>query len=305
MMRSTIAALVIATGCASAGEAAPMLQVSDSYAANVWAPPTACVAGTAVVPSPGCAPSITTIVTPPTGYRINRTNTAPGGQAFTRALALDNGVLAAGVEASGVESVVARARFVETYRYIGTANAPFLVPFTIDRFSLATNSGGVGLLQTARMLINIDVTTNSITTTVATLDYQAQSDSVTAFTLTPAPSPLSGVTLTPGFLAFAGVTIPNVSTAINGPGGIMTVDLGTFAVGQAFTLDYRMSCRTSGTGPGGAFCNVGDPFAIPTGPGFDLFGQATPVPEVATWLMMIVGFGSVGATLRARRAALA
>jgi hypothetical protein len=303
MFRGIIAALVFA---GAAAQAAPVLQVDDSYTNNVWVPPAACAAGTSVVPGPGCAPAITSLVGPPAGFRLNRANTAPGGQSFTRAVAFDNGVLVAGVESAGVENVIARSQFVETYNYIGPANTPFLVPFKIDRFSLATNSSGIGDLQRARMLITIDITTNSVLTNVATLDWQALSDSVNAFTLTPPPTPISGVTLAPGFLAFAGVTVPNSATFIQGPGGVMTVDLGSFATGQAFTLDYRMSCETFGSGAGLAFCGVGDPFSIPTGPGFDMMGLATAaVPEPATWGLLVIGFGLCGSALRRRRPACA
>lgn len=305
MIRGIIAALLLAAAAAPMAQAAPILRVADNQTNNAWAPPANCLGGTGVVTSPACVPSITTVTGSPAGYQLNRVNTAPGAFSFTRASAFDNGVLTAGVESQGVEKVVARSRFIENYIYGGPANTPFLVPFKIDRFNLATNSSGFGDLQTARMLITIGVTTNSIFTAVATLDWRAQSNSVSAFTLTPAPTPVAGVTLAPGFLAFAGVTTPNSATSIVGPGGIMLVDLGSFATGQAFKLDYRMSCQTSGNGPGSAFCLVGDPFAIPTAPGFDLLGLATPtgqVPEPATWAMFVVGFGLGGAMLRRRRA---
>ncbi len=305
MIRWTIAALVIAGATAQAAFAAPILRVADNQTANAWTPPAACSAGTGLPPSAACVPAITTITGSPSGFRLNRVNTAPGAQTFTRASSFDNGVLTAGAESSGVENVVASSRFIETYNYVGPANTPYLVPFKIDRFSLGTSSSAVGDLQRARMLITIGITTNNVFTNVATLDWRGQSNGFGAFTLTPAPTPVAGVTLAPGFLAFAGVTSPNFATALNGPGGIMTVDLGSFAVGQSFKLDYRMSCRTVGTGAGNAFCNVGDPFAIPTGPGFDLLGLATPsgsaVPEPATWAMFVIGFGFGGGLLRARR----
>ena len=123
-----------------------------------------------------------------------------------------------------------------------------------------------------------------------------------AFTLTRAPTPVAGVTLAAGFLSFAGVTTPNTVTSVNGPGGFMMVDLGSFAVGQLFTLDYGMACRAFGSGAGSSFCIVGDPFAIPSGSGFDLMGLATPVPEPATWALLVVGLGICGTALRDRRA---
>ena len=305
MIGLRIAALLLVAAVAPMAQAAPTVLVSDSYGNNVFAPPAVCFAGTSLTPPAGCAPAITTIVGPPAGFRLNRSNTAPGAYGFSRATAYDNGVLTAGAESSGVEQIAAASQFVNSYTYVGPASTSYLVPFNITRFGLATTSSGIGDLQRARMQITIDITTNSVTTNVATLDWLAQSNSVTAFTLTPAPTPIAGVSLAPGFLAFAGVTAPNSATSIIGPGGAMTVDLGSFATGQAFTLDYRMSCRTFGSGAGSAFCNVGDPFAIPTGPGFDLGGLATPVPEAATWAMLVIGFGLAGAAQRARRAGVA
>ena len=302
MVRWSFAVLLAASTAAPAALAVPFLSVSDSYANNIWVPPAACLADTSTLPSPACTPSITTLTGPPAGFRLNRTNTAPGAGAFTRATSFDNGVLTAGAEGSGTKNIAARSQFVESYNYVGPASTPFLVPFKIDRFSLGTTSFFPGDLQTAQMTITIDITTNSILTNVATLDWKAQSDSVTAFTLTPAPTPVAGVTLAAGFLSFAGVTTPNTATSVIGPGGVMMVDLGSFAVGQSFTLDYRMACRTVGSGAGSSFCIVGDPFAIPSGPGFDLMGLATPVPEPATWALLVVGLGICGTALRDRRA---
>ena len=85
----------------------------------------------------------------------------------------------------------------------------------------------------------------------------------------------------------------------------MAVDLGAFTTGQLFTLDYKMSCLASGTGAGSSFCRVGDPFSIPSGPGFDLQGLAAPVggvPEPSSWIVLIAGFGLVGGTARRRTA---
>ena len=302
MVRWSFAVLLAASTAAPVALAVPFLSVSDSYANNIWVPPAACLADTSTLPSPACAPSITTPTGPPAGFRLSRTNAAPGASGFSRSSAFDNGVLTTSVEGTGPKDVAARSQFVETYNYVGPANTPLVVPFKIDRFRLGTTSSALGDLQTAQMAITIDITTNSILTNVATLNWKAQSDSVNAFTLTPAPTPVAGVTLAAGFLSFAGVTTPNTVTSVNGPGGIMIVDLGSFAVGQSFTLDYRMACRAFGSGAGSSFCLVGDPFAIPSGPGFDLTGLATPVPEPATWALLAVGLGICGAALRDRRA---
>jgi hypothetical protein len=307
MSRRALAVFILAGGLASMAQAAPVLRVADSYANNLWAPPLACVAGTGLTPGPGCAPSVTTITGTPSGFRLGRTRTTGTANGFTASTSLDNGVLAASVEGSGVRNVVARARFIENYTYAGPASTPFLVPFHIDRFSLGTSSSAIGDLQQAQMLITINIISNNVLTNVATLDYRASSNSTTAFTSTLPPTPLTGVSLVPGFLAFAGVTVANSQTFVTGPGGAMTVDLGTFAAGQAFKLDYRMSCRSTGTGAGSSFCRVGDPFTIPSGPGFNLAGLATPsnVPEPATWAMLIIGFGAVGLAMRRRPTAIA
>jgi hypothetical protein len=302
MVRWSFTVLLAAITAAPAAQAVPFLSVSDSYASNAWAPPAACLADTNTAPSLACAPSVTTLIGPPSGFRLNRPNTAPGASGFSSATAFDNGVLTAGVEGLGIKDIVSRSQFVETYNYIGPPNTPLLVPFKINRFGLGTNSLTAGDLQTAQMTITIDIITNSILTNVATLNWQAQSNAVIASTSTPAPTPVAGVTLAPGFLNFAGVTVPNTITSVIGPGGIMLVDLGTFTVGQTFTLDYRMGCRALGSGAGSSFCIVGDPFEAPTGPGFDLMGLATPVPEPSTWALLVVGLGICGTALRNRGA---
>jgi hypothetical protein len=304
MDRMSFAVFLAASTAASVAQAVPFLSVSDSYANNVWVPPVACLADTSTVPTPACLPWITTLTGPPAGFRLSRQNSVPGANGFTSATSFDNGVLTAGAEGVGMRDLTARSQFVETYTYVGPASTPLLVPFKIDRFRLGTNSLAPLDLQTAQMTITIDITASSILTNVATLNWQAQSDSVAAATFTPAPTPVAGVTLAPGFLLFAGVTTPNTTTSVTGPGGIMMVDLGTFAVGQTFTLDYRMACQAFGSGAGSSFCIVGDPFSIPSGPGFNLMGLATPVPEPATWALFAVGLGVCGTALRKHRATL-
>lgn len=302
MSRRTVAAFILAVVLAPAAQAAPSLRVSDTYASNAWTPPVACIAGTSLAPGPGCAPSVTVVTGTPSGYKLSRQKSTASANGFTSATSLDTGVLVASVEGVGVRDITARARFTETYIYSGPST-PFLVPFHIDRFALGTSSSGIGDLQQAQMLITIDILSGSVLTNVATLDWRASSDSTSAFTSTLAPTLLAGVALVPGFLTFAGVTTPNSQTSITGLGGAMTVDLGTFTAGQAFTLDYRMTCRSTGTGPGSSFCRVGDPFTIPSGPAIGLGGFANAVPEPDSWAMFIGGLGVIGFAMRRRLSA--
>lgn len=150
------------------------------------------------------------------------------------------------------------------------------------------------------MEINIGV--NSVTR--ADLDWrlrtQLDGNFANDFALTPAPTPVAGVTLPPGFLAFAGVTVPDTSARLFGPGGPMLVDLGAFTTGQTFTLRYRMTCRVRGTGSGSSFCLVGDPFSVPSGPGFDLGGLAVPAVVPTPAGLALFGLGLV-ALARLRR----
>ncbi len=279
--------------------AAPVLTVADTNSGNTWTAPAACLGGTGVTVSIACAPAITALSGPPSGYKLSRANGATAANSVGSASAFDNGVLTARVERVGVGTAIARSQFVQTYTYVGPSNTPYVVPFTITRLTLTTNSAAPGDVEQARLLVGIDVTSGATTTAVATLDWLGQSDSASAFTLTPAPTPVLGVSLAPGFLAPPTI-IPNTGTVIFGVGGVMLVDLGTFTTGQIFTLDYRMACRVSGTAAGSSYCSVGDPFTIPSGPGFDLLGLATPFPEPTTWSLLIVGFAALGVAVRRR-----
>ena len=91
MRRWSFAVLLAASTAAPVALAVPFLSVSDSYANNLWVPPAACLADTSTLPSLACTPSITTLTGPPAGFRLNRTNTAPGAGAFTRAASFDYG----------------------------------------------------------------------------------------------------------------------------------------------------------------------------------------------------------------------
>lgn len=303
-MTRSAGVVLVALLSAHAAQAVPTLSVSDSYTNNVWTGPATCLAGTGSPPSPPCAPAITAVAGPPSGFKLQRANTAPGAQGSSMAHAFDNGVLRAGTEGGGQKLIRATARFVEAYVY-GGPSTPYIVPFTVTPFRLGANSSGVGDTQAARMRINIRVTTLSGTSTVADLQYTAYANSVTAFAAVPAPVPVAGVTLPPGFVSIASVVVPNSVAVIGGPGGSMAVDLGTFTAGQVFKLDYRMSCLSYGSGSGSAYCRVGDPFSIPSGSGFDLGGLsvgASAVPEPAAWGMLLIGFGAIGALARRRSA---
>jgi uncharacterized protein (TIGR03382 family) len=286
--------------CASSVHAAPILNVSDSYAGNVWPGPTSC----ANPPSGPCAPSVTFIPGPPAaGWRLVRSQPSVPANAngFSGASAYDNGVLTAIVEGLGPLNVAAQSRFRETYSFVGPPTANYIVPFHIDRFSLSTNSSGPADLRRSRL--RIDILVNNVS--VASLNYYAQSrfdgNLANDFTLTPAPVPVAGVTLPGGFLSFAGVTTPDVSTSIFGPGGPMLVDLGAFTTGQIYTLDYRMRCRTRGPGAGSGFCQIGDPFSIPSAPGFDLGGLSVPTETPTPATLALFGLGALGLGLARRR----
>jgi hypothetical protein len=114
-------------------------------------------------------------------------------------------------------------------------------------------------------------------------------------------------------------TVPLTGTAIvattvpNFPGFPLGVSSGTFngtfdlgATGSynpAFitanggTVGSAQTALLAGIAAGQAYLNIHST----TFPGGEIRGFLTPVPEPATWAMMIVGFGLVGAGLRLRR----
>lgn len=74
--------------------------------------------------------------------------------------------------------------------------------------------------------------------------------------------------------------------------------LTTFGGGTAAGAEAAL---LGGFGAGTAYSNIHNA----TFPGGEIRGQLHPVPEPATWALMILGFGLAGATLRRRRAAFA
>jgi len=68
----------------------------------------------------------------------------------------------------------------------------------------------------------------------------------------------------------------------------------TFNFGYGGSFDVALNNVTFGT-PGGA--QVGGTFTLRS-------NSVAPVPEPATWAMMLVGFGAVGYAMRRRRRSL-
>jgi hypothetical protein len=83
------------------------------------------------------------------------------------------------------------------------------------------------------------------------------------------------------------IWLDQVETAPPGDAGVEWHRAGTFSVGAGL---MRVSLRNTEGGFGG------NDFAID-----NIFVGALGVPEPATWAMMIVGFGGIGAALRGRR----
>lgn len=98
-----------------------------------------------------------------------------------------------------------------------------------------------------------------------------------AFTFAPAPSGSLAAPTANGFL-FAGVTVGSYDTFSQ---------LATVVAGASYTLRFNLS-NSSRNQPSGFRVDTNDV-------------TIAAVPEPATWAMMLVGFGMIGATVRYRR----
>ncbi|WP_240047579.1 PEPxxWA-CTERM sorting domain-containing protein [Sphingomonas panacisoli] len=100
-------------------------------------------------------------------------------------------------------------------------------------------------------------------------------------------------TYTNGVFADIGATLTSGHLSASVLNGVGTLTLTSGASSYTFNYTY---------GAGQTFIGTGIGLGIQDGARLDNFGSTAPVPEPATWGMLLVGFGAVGATLRRRRA---
>lgn len=93
-------------------------------------------------------------------------------------------------------------------------------------------------------------------------------------------------------IQFGNLSNPFTNFAFVGQTGFVGLDAGDITlVGNQLQIDFRGTCNACGG-------------QITTGDVLTISFDAGAVPEPATWAMLILGFGAVGASLRRRRSAL-
>jgi PEP-CTERM motif len=121
--------------------------------------------------------------------------------------------------------------------------------------------------------------------------------------LTLSPAQLNSCTVTKfiGSTVIGGVGCANQNLVRSGTDSFVNFRVADVAEPSGFTTGFLSA-------PVGAFFNFGvynDSFPVGAGSNFGtLTVSLAPVPEPASWAMMIAGFGIVGATLRRRAAKL-
>jgi hypothetical protein len=90
---------------------------------------------------------------------------------------------------------------------------------------------------------------------------------------------------------FSSISISGNNTPITSASFIDATGAGTFGAGNIFLNNGTLTVTVPGTSTAGAVIRIG----IGTG------AITSAVPETATWMMMILGFGAMGAALRRRR----
>lgn len=276
---------------ATSANAAPALLVTDFYSGNAWGPPIVCA-------SPAC-PFVTAVALPSPGFKLVRSNTAPGAIGNTAAEAYANGVLGALAESFGPGVINASAQYIETLQYVGVNTPAYIVQFVIAPFEVSTNPGGaLGDVRQSLAGFNIKVNNVLVGTLVSIANLNVDGTTAGESILGPIAS---GFTLPAGFTTSATVGPgPDARAEALGPGGTINVNLGAFVTNQVFTLEYNMFATVQGSGFGSSVAFIGDPFAFKPGPGIDFGGLAIPFQVPAPAALPLLGLGLVAIARRAR-----
>lgn len=146
-----------------------------------------------------------------------------------------------------------------------------------------TNSGTINAFVTDNVnnpnKVEFDTTNAAAGTVTSFFNFMVDSASNAVFSVTTATLPASQVT---SLLLQQGSTTLASAT---GTGNSLTVNSPTLTPGNTYTFTYTANLATAGDISGPA----------------SFYAAAAPVPEPATWGLMLLGFGAMGLTLRRRR----
>jgi hypothetical protein len=165
----------------------------------------------------------------------------------------------------------------------------------------AGNTANVFLVDNAQISIDFGFVSNAPTT----IDFSVDAGDATSYFFDSAINMFAGsgvhyitMTLTDGATFDLGSVLGAFSTAtaqLNGAGNVATI---TFS-----PVEYVAGEFGSLVGTPGDFVIHGN--GLSTADTFSLIVSAGPIPEPASWAMMIAGFGLIGGAMRRRQGALA